>query len=103
MSLSQRLILAFDIRLKEVEMTLDQLVLWIIIGGIAGLLADAVVKGIKVGLVGAIVVGILGAFIGGWLFGLLNISLGGGILGDIITAFIGAVVLLVLLRVLRRL
>ena len=46
-------------------MTLDQLVLWIIVGGIAGLLADAVVKGIKVGLVGAIVVGILGAFIGG--------------------------------------
>ena len=100
---SQRLIPAFDIHLKEVEMSLDQLVLWIIIGGIAGLLADAVVKGIKVGLVGAVVVGILGAFIGGWLFGLLNISLGGGILGDIITAFIGAVVLLVLLRVLRRL
>jgi len=103
LSFSQRLILAFDIQLKEVEMTLDQLVLWIIVGGIAGLLADAVVKGIKVGLVGAIVVGILGAFIGGWLFGLLNISLGAGILGDILTAFIGAVVLLVLLRVLRRL
>jgi len=84
-------------------MTLDQLVLWIIVGGIAGLLADAVVKGIKVGLVGAIVVGILGAFIGGWIFGLLNISLGAGILSDILTAFIGAVVLLVLLRVLRRL
>ncbi|MBN2385504.1 MAG: GlsB/YeaQ/YmgE family stress response membrane protein [Anaerolineales bacterium] len=84
-------------------MTLDQLVLWIIVGGIAGLLADAVIKGIKVGLVGAIVVGILGAIIGGWLFGLLNISLGGGFLGDILTAFIGAVILLVLLRALRRL
>ncbi len=95
--------MAFDIQLKEAEMTLDQLVLWIIVGGIAGLLADAVVTGIKVGLVGAIVVGTLGAVIGGWLFGLLNISLGGGLLSDIITAFIGAVVLLVLLRVLRRL
>jgi uncharacterized membrane protein YeaQ/YmgE (transglycosylase-associated protein family) len=94
---------SFNIQPTEVKMTLDQLVLWIIIGGIAGLLADAVVKGIKVGLVGAIVVGILGAFIGGWLFGLLNISLGGGILGDILTAFIGAVVLLFILRVLRRL
>ena len=84
-------------------MTLDQLVLWIIVGGIAGLLADAFVRGIKLGLVGAVVVGILGAFIGGWLFGLLHISLGGGFRGDILTAFIGAVVLLFLLRVLRRL
>jgi len=83
-------------------MTLDQLVLWIIVGGVAGLLADAFVKGIKVGLVGAIVVGILGAFIGGWLFGLVHINLGAGVLGEIIKAFIGAVVLLFLLRSLRR-
>lgn len=80
-----------------------QLVLWIVVGGIAGLLADAVVRRISVGLVGAIVVGILGAFIGGWLFGILHISLAAGLLGDIITAFIGAVVLLVLLSALRRL
>ncbi|MBU4225716.1 MAG: GlsB/YeaQ/YmgE family stress response membrane protein [Chloroflexi bacterium] len=84
-------------------MTLDQLVLWIVVGGIAGLLADAFVRGISVGLVGAIVVGILGAFIGGWVFGILHISPAAGLLGDIITAFIGAVVLLVLLRALRRL
>ena len=84
-------------------MTLDQLVVWIIVGGIAGLLADAFVKGIKVGLVGAVVVGILGAIIGGWLFGLFNISLGEGILVDIITALIGAIVLLFLMRALRRL
>lgn len=44
-----------------------QLVLWIVVGGIAGLLADAAVRRISVGLVGAIVVGILGAFIGGAL------------------------------------
>ena len=44
-----------------------QLVLWIVVGGIAGLLAAAVVRRISVGLVGAIVVGILGAFIGGAL------------------------------------
>jgi uncharacterized membrane protein YeaQ/YmgE (transglycosylase-associated protein family) len=83
-------------------MTLNQLVIWIVVGGIAGLLADAVVKGIRVGLVGAVIVGILGAIIGGWLFGLLKINLGGGFLGDIFTAFIGAVVLLLILRVLRR-
>ena len=45
----------------------------------------------------------LGAFIGGWLFGLLHINLGGGFLGDVATAFVGAVVLLLLLRALRRL
>lgn len=84
-------------------MTLEQLVIWIIIGGLAGLLADAVVKGIKVGLVGAIVVGILGAFIGGWLFETFSINPGGGFLSDILTAFFGAVVLLFVLRTLKRL
>jgi uncharacterized membrane protein YeaQ/YmgE (transglycosylase-associated protein family) len=67
------------------------------------LIADALVKGIKVGLVGAIVIGILGAFVGGWLFGLLNISFGSGVLGEILKAIIGAIVLLVLVRALRRL
>jgi uncharacterized membrane protein YeaQ/YmgE (transglycosylase-associated protein family) len=84
-------------------MTLETVVLWIIIGGIAGLLADALVKGIRIGLVGAVVVGILGAFIGGWLFGALHISLGAGFIGETITAFVGAVVLLVVLKLLRRL
>jgi len=84
-------------------MTIEQVVLWIIIGGIAGLLADALVKGIRVGLVGAILIGILGAFIGGWLFGMLNISIGTGFISDVITAFVGAVLLLLLMRVLRRL
>jgi uncharacterized membrane protein YeaQ/YmgE (transglycosylase-associated protein family) len=84
-------------------MTLDQLVLWIVVGGIAGLLADAFVKGIRVGLVGAVIVGILGAIIGGWLFSLLGIGLGAGIFGDIVIAFIGAVILLLLMRGMRRL
>lgn len=87
---------------KEGETNLDQLVLWIIVGGVAGLLADAVVKGPRLRLVGAVVVGIIGGFIGGWLFGLLGISAGGSLLGDIIVSFIGAVVLLVLLRAIRR-
>ncbi len=84
-------------------MTIEQIVLWIIVGGIAGLLADALISGIRVGLVGAILVGILGAFIGGWLFGVLNISIGVGFISDVITAFIGAALLLLILRVLRRL
>ncbi len=51
-------------------MDLGSIVLWIIVGGIAGLLADWVIKGVRLGLLGAIVVGILGGFLGGWLFGL---------------------------------
>lgn len=82
-------------------MDLGQIFIWIIVGAIAGLLADAVVKGIRIGFLGAIIVGIVGGFLGGWLLGLLNINLGAGILGDILTAFIGAVILLFLLRAIR--
>jgi uncharacterized membrane protein YeaQ/YmgE (transglycosylase-associated protein family) len=77
------------------------LLVWIIVGAIAGLLADAVVKGIGVGLVGAILIGIVGGLLGGWLFSLLGIGIGMGILGDIIVAFVGAVVLLLIIRALR--
>lgn len=83
-------------------MTIEQVLVWIIVGGIAGLLADAVVRGIGVGLVGAILIGILGAFVGGWLFRALGIAAGGGILIDILVAFVGAVVLLLIVRALRR-
>ncbi len=83
-------------------MDLQTIIIWIIIGGIAGILADLVVRGIGVGLIGAIIVGILGAFLGGWLFSLLGIGVGAGILGSIVTAFVGAVILLLLVRALRR-
>jgi uncharacterized membrane protein YeaQ/YmgE (transglycosylase-associated protein family) len=48
-------------------MTLETLILWVFVGGIAGLLAEVVIKGRRLGIVGAVVVGVLGAFIGGWL------------------------------------
>ena len=78
-------------------MTIEQVVIWIVVGGIAGFLADAVVSGTRLGVLEAIVVGILGAFVGGWLFAQLGAFPGGGIVGDIVTAFVGAVILLVLL------
>ena len=84
-------------------MTLDMLVIWIVVGGVAGLLADALIKGIKVGLVGAILIGILGAFIGGWLFTQLGVRVGTGLVAEIFKAFVGAAVLLIVLRSLRRL
>jgi uncharacterized membrane protein YeaQ/YmgE (transglycosylase-associated protein family) len=83
-------------------MSLEQVVAWVVVGGIAGLLADILVAGIRVDLVGKIVVGILGAFIGGWLFNLFNIHIGSGFVDDVVTALVGAVVLLLLLRSARR-
>lgn len=73
---------------------------WIIVGLVAGVLASLLVGGY--GLVADIVIGIVGAFVGGWLFGQLGVATPfGGLAGTIFTAFIGAVVLLVVLRVLR--
>ena len=75
---------------------------WIMVGLVAGLLASLVVGG-GFGLIGDIIVGILGAFVGGWLFAKMGVSSPfGGLAGTIFVAFIGAVVLLVLLRLIRR-
>ena len=74
----------------------------LIVGLVAGLLASFVVGG-GFGLLGDIVVGILGAFVGGWLFGQLGWSTPfGGLAGTIFVAFIGAVLLLAILRLIRR-
>jgi uncharacterized membrane protein YeaQ/YmgE (transglycosylase-associated protein family) len=76
--------------------------LWAVVGLIAGWLASAIVGG-PFGLIGDIVVGIVGAFIGSFLFRALGIgSPFGGMAGTIFVAFIGAIVLLLLLRLFRR-
>lgn len=82
-------------------MTLETLLLWAVIGLIAGWLASVVVGG-GYGLIGDIVIGVVGAFIGGWLFTRLHVhGPFGGLPGRIFVAFIGAIVLLLLLRLLR--
>jgi uncharacterized membrane protein YeaQ/YmgE (transglycosylase-associated protein family) len=83
-------------------MPVETLLIWLVVGAIAGWLAGTIVKGGGFGLVGDIVVGIIGAFIGGWLLPQLGISLGGGLVGVIATATIGAIVLVVVLRLIRR-
>ena len=71
-------------------LTLNEILTWIIVGGIAGLLAEWLIGGINVDCIGTVIVGIVGGFIGGWLFGLLHVSIGvTGLVSDIITAFIG--------------
>jgi uncharacterized membrane protein YeaQ/YmgE (transglycosylase-associated protein family) len=78
------------------------IIVWLIIGAIAGWLAGLLVKGGGFGLIGDIVVGIVGAVIGGWLAGVLGISIGSGLVASIITAVIGAVILLVIVRAIKR-
>ncbi len=75
---------------------------WIIVGLVAGLLASLVMGGIGYGIVGDIIVGILGALLGGWLFGQMGWGTPfPGIAGTIFVAFIGAVVLLLIIRLVR--
>ena len=83
-------------------MTIESLIVWLIVGGVAGWLAGLVVKGYGFGLIGNIVVGIVGAFIAGWLLPRIGIVIGGGMIGSIINATIGAVVLLVIVGLIRR-
>ncbi|HEY2599166.1 MAG TPA: GlsB/YeaQ/YmgE family stress response membrane protein [Candidatus Dormibacteraeota bacterium] len=78
-------------------MGLGAIVVWIIVGLIAGFLASKVVSGHGLGLLWDIVVGILGAFVGGWLASLLGFAVT-NILVQIVVAFIGAVILLIIFR-----
>jgi len=73
----------------------------LIVGLVAGFLADKVVKN-SFGLIGDILIGIAGSFIGTWLFSALEISLGTGLVGEIIVAFIGAILLLLVINMFKR-
>ena len=82
--------------------TPESILVWLIIGAVAGWLAGVIMKGYGFGLVGDIAVGILGAVVAGFLFPRLGLNLGAGIVGAIISATIGAVILLFIARLVRR-
>lgn len=77
------------------------LLMFLIIGAVAGWLAGKLMKGGGFGLVGNIVVGVIGAFIGGYLFGALGI-VAGGLIGSLVTATVGALVLLWVVGLLKK-
>ncbi len=81
-------------------MSVTDVVVFIVVGLIAGFLASRVVFGKGRGWLFDIIIGIVGAFIGGWLAGVLHVSINLGIpfLNQIIIAFVGAVILLVVWR-----
>jgi len=84
------------------DIDLQSLIVWLLIGAIAGWLAGQIMKGGGFGLVGDIIVGIVGAFIAGVLFPRLGFAFGNPLVGSIIAAVVGACVLLFILRLVRR-
>jgi uncharacterized membrane protein YeaQ/YmgE (transglycosylase-associated protein family) len=83
-------------------MAIESIIVWLIIGAVAGWIAGLIVKGYGFGLIGNIVVGIVGAFIAGWLLPRLGIVIGGGVIAEIINAVIGAVILLLIIGFIKR-
>ena len=82
---------------------LTGIIIWLIVGAIAGWAAGQVVRGGGFGLIGDIIVGIIGAVIAGWLLPIVHFPvIGGPIISEIIDAFIGAVVLLLVIRLIKR-
>jgi len=85
------------------DMSVHSLLVILLIGIVAGWLAGKVVRGGGFGLIGDLVVGIAGAFIASWLFPKFGVHIGTGIGEEIVYAMLGAIILLLLLRLVRRL
>jgi uncharacterized membrane protein YeaQ/YmgE (transglycosylase-associated protein family) len=79
----------------------ESLLVIIFVGLIAGWLAGQIIQGTGFGLLGDLVIGIIGAFVGDWLLPRVGIHLGMGIVSAIINATIGAVVLLLIIKLFR--
>lgn len=75
---------------------------FIIIGGVAGWLAGKIMKGGGFGLVMNIVLGIIGSMVGGWVFSFFGISTDGGMVGSLVTALVGAVLILYVARLIKK-
>ena len=76
----------------------ESLIVILIVGIVAGWLAGNIVRGGGYGLIGDLIVGVIGAFIGDWLLPQLHIHLGTGIVALVVNATLGAIVLLIILR-----
>jgi len=82
-------------------MSAMQILVFLVVGGLAGWIAGVVVRGGGQGILVNVLVGILGAFLGGWVFSALGIGLT-GLGGLFLMATVGAVILLSLLRLIAR-
>ena len=75
---------------------------FILIGAAAGWLGGKFMKGTGFGLLGNIVVGIIGGFLGGFLFGVFGLSSDGSMIGSLVTATVGAIVLLYIVKLVKK-
>jgi len=75
-----------------------RIIITLIIGAVAGWLGSAIIKGDSLGVFGNMVVGIIGSFVGYWVLGKLGIHLGTGWIGAVLTGAVGAVIVLLLAR-----
>ncbi len=83
-------------------MTVLDIILWIVIGAVAGWIAGELMRGRGFGIVGNIIVGIVGAIIGGLIFDALDFAPGLGIIGSLIMSLIGAIILLFIIGMFSR-
>jgi uncharacterized membrane protein YeaQ/YmgE (transglycosylase-associated protein family) len=82
---------------------MEGLLIALVVGGIAGWLAGLIMKGSGYGLIGDIIIGVIGGFIGSWLWGVLKLPLIANFwISAIVTATVGAVALLFVIRLVRR-
>jgi uncharacterized membrane protein YeaQ/YmgE (transglycosylase-associated protein family) len=79
-----------------------ELLVFLLVGAIAGWLAGLIVRGFGYGLIGNIAVGIIGALVAGYLFPRLGIGLPAGLIGEILSAVVGAVIVLVIIGFIKR-
>ena len=77
-------------------------IVWLIVGAIAGWLAGVIVKGGGFGLIGNIVIGIIGAIVAGWVLPLFGILIGGGFFAQVVNAAIGAIIVLLVVAFIKR-
>lgn len=86
----------------DIHLNVDTVIIWILVGLAAGALASRVALGHDLGLIGDVVAGVLGAFLGGVLAMIFKVNFsvaGHPIISEIVIAFIGAVILLFVLRI----
>jgi uncharacterized membrane protein YeaQ/YmgE (transglycosylase-associated protein family) len=86
----------------DIHLNVDTVIVWILVGLAAGALASRVALGHDLGLLGDIIAGVLGAFLGGVLAVIFKINFsvaGHPIISEIVIAFVGAVILLFVLRI----
>ena len=82
---------------------MESLLVALVVGAIAGWLAGQIMRGSGYGLIGDIIIGVIGAWIGGWLWGVLHLPVIGNFwISAIVTATVGAIVLIFLVRLIRR-